>query len=396
MSIHRPFSLSFTPIDIDQPCSLGDEEQIYSPSTASSVDSRGRSYSVQSDSDSPPTEKKGKGKLKLSLPAVQATPPEQQFRSLKDICMVERLSPSLTEKRTILEATCSHEKASAEIHSFLEKEKIQFVKDASGEPKLLGRGNFSYVYLVEDAQGVKHALKIFQLNKHKEGSAFKVNHEKGELVTQGLHTERLIRPEKTILYQEEAKEPKLAAILYPYVEGTSLKDLSPSSLPKDHAPPSRQEVMQMAQEMILATKEAHDHHLLHRDIKPENFRRREDGTVILLDFGIAEKGISSTQKSGTELFFSPERFHTPVHSFEADTWSLGLAIHELATGKLPYTQSLDIPRPDAPNLALDLAGYPAPFVEIVSGFLTNNPSQRLTLDQALQILEKAQTAPIGS
>lgn len=366
------------PMDLTPPSTC---IEIDSPLTGLSFDSRGRIYSVSSDSDleSPRISAKVKVKgLKLTLSPIDATPPTDSKRKLSDISLLTESSPETKERQILLKATCGHEAASLEIASFLKREQLQVLKDGNEEPILLGKGNFSHVYLVQDQQGIKHALKIFQLNKHKAGAPFKVNDEKGELVTVGLNTALLIVPEKIVILQEEDKDPKLAAILYPYVEGPSLKELTQKPLKNP---------LQLAKETILPVKQAHDLQILHRDIKPENFIKKTDGPVILLDFGIAEKGCISFQKSGTELFFSPERFHTGAHGFPADCWSLGLTLYELATGKLPYEKASDIPRTDHADVKIELLGFPEPFVQVVSGLLRNDPKQRLTAEQAYALLE---------
>lgn len=79
---------------------------------------------------------------------------------------------------------------------------------------------------------------------------------------------------------------------------------------------------------------------IHRDIKPGNILINSEGLVKLTDFGISRtventSGFSETFV-GTKSYMSPERILGKEYSFDSDLWSLGLVIHELATGKFPY------------------------------------------------------------
>ena len=79
--------------------------------------------------------------------------------------------------------------------------------------------------------------------------------------------------------------------------------------------------------------------LVHGDLKPQNVRITSDGSVKVLDFGIA-KALSLSRKVtrndfGTTPYLSPERLDGDVNEF-ADLWAVGVMLHEMIRGKRPF------------------------------------------------------------
>jgi serine/threonine protein kinase len=116
------------------------------------------------------------------------------------------------------------------------------------------------------------------------------------------------------------------------------------------------EVTDIARQLIDALRYAH-RYIVHRDIKPENIWLAEDGTVKLMDFGIARAYSSShmTQTGmtlGTAYYMAPEqRVAAKDVDWRADQYALGVVLYELLSGQLPTgaVKPLEMVRRDLPK-----------------------------------------------
>jgi DNA-binding NarL/FixJ family response regulator len=113
-----------------------------------------------------------------------------------------------------------------------------------------------------------------------------------------------------------------------------------------------------------ALKVIHAAGLIHRDLKPPNVMLREDGSVVLIDFGLA-KGVDTTGNStaigvlrGSPYYMSPEQAQGVPLDARSDLYSVGVMLFEMLTGIKPYvgTTALEVmqqhvhgPRPPLPG-----------------------------------------------
>ena len=130
-----------------------------------------------------------------------------------------------------------------------------------------------------------------------------------------------------------------------YVSGTTVRERMRSG------GITRAEALHIVRELALVLGEAHRAGLVHRDVKPENVLVREDGRVVLLDFGVVKQVQSSdaahlsTQLTsagtviGTPAYLAPEQALGTGAGPEIDQFALAVVTFELFTGKIPWTAS---------------------------------------------------------
>jgi serine/threonine protein kinase len=142
---------------------------------------------------------------------------------------------------------------------------------------------------------------------------------------------------------------------------------------------------------------AHSLGIVHRDVKPNNIRIALDGSVRLLDFGLARGvGIDMTALTrtgvvvGTPGYMSPEQFQAIAVDERTDIYSLGVVLFEVLTGCLPFTAQTPMALAmkhmmDPPPLPRSLRpGVPVWAERIVLRCLEKDPARRFPTALALQ------------
>ena len=94
-------------------------------------------------------------------------------------------------------------------------------------------------------------------------------------------------------------------------------------------------------QILRALQHAHSKGIVHRDIKPQNIMMLQDGTIKVMDFGIAkfarEDGKTGTDKAiGTVHYISPEQARGAATDAKSDIYSVGVMLYEMLTGKKPF------------------------------------------------------------
>lgn len=139
------------------------------------------------------------------------------------------------------------------------------------------------------------------------------------------------------LYEYAAYGDK-PCIVMEYVEGESL-----DALIRRKGKLSNEESENIIRQIILALAYLHKNGIMHRDIKPQNFKIQFDGTVKMLDFGIAKNKYTPklTQVGfvvGTMEYLAPEQFDQKPE-LKSDVWATGVLLYELLTGYMPFDAS---------------------------------------------------------
>lgn len=227
----------------------------------------------------------------------------------------------------------------------------------------VGIGGFGEVYFAVSTAGKEVALKRVQRNLEIELRG----------VSQCLN---LKHPNLVDLYDIRHDSEGGAWVVMEYVAGESLKDVldrNPSGLPVD-------EVLTWFTGIAEGVAYLHDQGIVHRDLKPGNIFN-DQGYIKIGDYGLS-KFISASRRSGhtesvgTFHYMAPE-IGKGSYGREIDVYALGVILHELLTGKVPFDgeSSQEIIMRHLTEDA-DVSRLPQPFRDVVAKALVKDPELR--------------------
>ncbi len=195
--------------------------------------------------------------------------------------------------------------------------------------KKLGQGNFGEVWLVVDTEAT--GPQRYYVAKIPFLKAANPKFRKEAAICQKLAP----HPGVAQLIETLEDDGKLI-LIQEYVAGKTLSDLLDQELP-------RPLVERLILQLIDVVAHAHKNRIMHRDIKPGNIIIQPDGTLKLLDFGVAkilgEKEISGTMV-GSRPFMAPEQIMGKSER-RSDIWAIGVLMYLLYTGELPFYREVE-------------------------------------------------------
>ena len=204
------------------------------------------------------------------------------------------------------------------------------------------------------------------------------------------------------------------ALVLELVEGPTLADrIAKGPIPLDEALP-------IAKQIAEALEAAHEAGVIHRDLKPANIKVREDGTVKVLDFGLAKAlGPSpeadpsqsptltavATQMGvimGTAAYMSPEQARGKTVDKRSDIWSFGCVLYEMLSGVRTFigdtpSDTLALILRDEPDWSVLGATVPSPIRRLLRRTLQKAPNRRLRhFGDAVLDLEEVDERPTAA
>jgi serine/threonine protein kinase len=194
----------------------------------------------------------------------------------------------------------------------------------------LGHGGMADVYLgVQENLARKVAIKVLI------PSLFRDEQFSARFIKEAQTAAQLVHP-NIITIHDVGTEGDVFYIVMEYLEESLKQRLKRQTV---LAPGDALHIVKM---IASALDYAHSRGFIHRDIKPDNIMFRSDGTVVLVDFGIARAIDSSTQLTrtgtsiGTPHYMSPEQCRGEKIDGRSDIYSLGIQLYEILTGEVPY------------------------------------------------------------
>jgi dipeptidyl aminopeptidase/acylaminoacyl peptidase len=227
--------------------------------------------------------------------------------------------------------------------------------------------------------------------------------------------ERLVRFQREAEVLAALNHPNIAAIyglersgvtsalVMELVEGDDLSQrLARGPIPRD-------ETLPIAKQIADALEAAHEQGIIHRDLKPANIKVRPDGTVKVLDFGLAKaiEGLSGPARSagpsglsmsptimspaamtgagiilGTAAYMAPEQAKGKAVDKRADIWAFGVVLFEMLTGQTLFgaetiSETLAAVIKDPPRLERLPADTPSAIRRLLARCLERDPMLRL-------------------
>ena len=273
--------------------------------------------------------------------------------------------------------------------------------------QLLGAGGMGEVYRAHDAKlGRDVAIKVLpQIFSVDPGRRARFDREARLLAS-------LNHPHIAAVYGTEESDG-VPALVMELVEGEDLAErIARGPIPLADALP-------MAAQIAEALEAAHEQGIIHRDLKPANIKVREDGTVKVLDFGLAKvldpmsSGTGDVSNSptisglatlagfilGTAAYMSPEQARGKAADKRADIWAFGVVFYEMLTGRPLYTgqtaaEILACVIEREPDVSALPPATPPSIRELLGRCLTRDPRNRLqAIGEARIAIDRAVRQP---
>ena len=202
-----------------------------------------------------------------------------------------------------------------------------------------GAGGMGEVYRARDEKlGRIVALKILPASVAGDADRVRRFENEAQLLASLNH------PNIAVLYGIERVEQSIALVLE-YVDGETLAERL------QRGPLAIRDARPIASQVCAALAAAHDQGIVHRDLKPQNLKIRADGTVKVLDYGIAKAlaandgnaGAATTVAStaaglivGTPAYMSPEQARGLPVDRRTDLWAFGGVVFEMLSGRRAF------------------------------------------------------------
>lgn len=252
--------------------------------------------------------------------------------------------------------------------------------------RLLGRGGMGDVWLAEDPR-LRRQVAIKTLPVHTQDDQEYLHRFEREARAAAALNHPHILPVHDYGEERLANGQAISYLVMPYVPGGSLSDCI-SWLANNRQAMPQQEALHYLTQAAEAIDYAHAQGVIHRDVKPANMLLRNDGWLLLADFGIARMVSEQNRLTQTGVGFGTPEYMAPEQAQgraepASDNYSLAVIAYQLFTGRVPFkadtpyvTTIQHIISPPPPPRQINPALSPAIESILLQG-LAKNPAQRL-------------------
>ena len=202
--------------------------------------------------------------------------------------------------------------------------------------EMIGRGGMGVVYLARDTKLDRIvAMKSMPAELQANSTA------QMRFIREAKLLASLSHPNIAVIHEIIEPDEGIGYLVLEYIPGETLAERIVKG------PLNLQDALTVALQIAKAVAAAHEHDIIHRDLKPGNIKITPDGTVKVLDFGLAktvEGEVVAQQNTvtepgrviGTPTYMSPEQARGQTTDKRSDIWSFGCILYEMLTGKVPF------------------------------------------------------------
>ena len=190
---------------------------------------------------------------------------------------------------------------------------------------LIGEGGMSRVYLASrESDDEPLVVKVLRPEVTRETNALERFLEEYNLI------ERIHSPHVARIYGHGVSADHAYLVMEFFDGGDLMKRLAGKALPPEQA-------LKIFRELMYALGDIHEQGILHRDLKPQNLMFRADGSLAIVDFGIA-KHIDAVDRTshdeilGTPRYMSPEQVRGIALDLRTDIYSAGVLLYQMLVG----------------------------------------------------------------
>ena len=198
---------------------------------------------------------------------------------------------------------------------------------------IISRSGMSSVYKATDLKtGRQVALKV-PLLKLESDPAFFSRFEREEEIGRALDHPGILK-----ILPVDPKQRSRPYLVMEYLEGQTLDEVMQRTKPLPET-----DALRIVSRVCDALDYLHKHEVIHRDLKPQNIMLCNDGSLRIMDFGIAKAATSKritfggfSPTLGTPDYMAPEQVKGQRGDGRTDIYSLGAILYEMVTGRLPF------------------------------------------------------------